>query len=203
MEGRHYPEPCLHISGPQHIKYVTKPVWVWEGSPKVTGAGAHHLWGEAEGAGLVQPAEGKAEGDLIADCQNQWGGDGEHRARPFLLVHVGDKRECVGGESGKGGEQERFSLCIWKAPFHHKLIQELVQVSQWGSVVSTHGGFQSPSGANAEQLGLSLFVMGWTADNPQVPFQPGLPCDPMKHNISNCSSLFSSSFWLKGSSWRI
>ena len=32
---------------------------------------------------------------------------------------------------------------------------------------------------NAEQLGLSLFVLGWTADIPQVSFQPGLSCDPM------------------------
>ena len=106
MEGRHYPEQCLHISGPQHMKYVTKPEWVWEGSPKVTGAGAHHLWGEAEGAGLVQPAEGKAEGDLIAACKNLWGGDGEHRARLFPLLHAEDKRMCRRWERKGRGARE-------------------------------------------------------------------------------------------------
>ena len=72
-------EYCVQVWSPQYKKDRAVAEGPEEGHRKDQGAGAPPIQGQAEGAGLVQPEEEKAAGDLIAAFQDLKGAYEQNR----------------------------------------------------------------------------------------------------------------------------
>lgn len=98
------PHLQYHIQfwGPQYKKYTNKLSGLQWRASRTGRAGALALSGEAEGAGLVPPAEGMALWGLTAAFWYLRGGYREDKAKLFTLVHGGRTRGHGGGTRGNG-----------------------------------------------------------------------------------------------------